>query len=190
MTPAGALKDIFSFNSKATDPKEPYAGLVQATDGNFYGATLAGGIGAGTLFQVTSKGNFKVIYSFDLKTGAFPQVSLFQHTTGKLYGDTNVGGTGNPCACGVLYRLGMGLGPFVSFVGPQFSGKVGKTIEILGQGFTRTTKVSFHGLPATFTVVSDTYLTAVVPAGATSGFVTIKTPGGTLTSNKIFRVTR
>jgi hypothetical protein len=37
--------------------------------------------------------------------------------------------------------------------------------------------------------VSDTYLTAAVPAGATTGSVTVTTPGGTLTSNKIFRVT-
>jgi hypothetical protein len=89
---------------------------------------------------------------------------------------------------GVAYRLSMRLGEFVSFVGPLSSGAVGKTIEILGQGLTGTTKVSFHGLPATFAVVSDTYLTAVVPVGATSGSVTVKTPSGTLTSNKVFHV--
>ena len=87
--------------------------------------------------------------------------------------------------CGVLYSLSMGLGPFVSFVPPLSSGKVGETIEILGQGFTGTTKVSFNGVSATFALVSDTYLTAVVPAGATTGPVTVTTPGGTLTSNKI-----
>ena len=37
-------------------------------------------------------------------------------------------------------------------------------------------------------VVSDTYLTAVVPAGATTGSVIVTTPGGMLTSNKLFRV--
>jgi hypothetical protein len=84
--------------------------------------------------------------------------------------------------CGVLYSMDKGLGKFVSFVGPLSSGAV-------GQGLTGTTKVSFHGLPATFSVVSDTYLTAVVPAGATSGSVAVKTPSGTLTSNKVFRVT-
>jgi len=75
-------------------------------------------------------------------------------------------------------------------VGPLFEGKVGKTIEILGQGLTGTTKVSFHGVSATtFSVVSDTYLTVVVPAGATTGSVTVSTPGGKLTSNRVFRVT-
>src|SRR5262249_47261276 len=48
--------------------------------------------------------------------------------------------------------------------------------------------VSFNGVSATFTVVSDTFLTATVPAGATSGSVTVNTPGGKLTSNRVFRV--
>jgi hypothetical protein len=76
--------------------------------------------------------------------------------------------------------------PFVSLV--STAGEVGKTIEILGQGFKGTTGVSFNGTPTTFKVVSSTYLTAVVPAGATTGFVTVTTPKGQLTSNKKFRV--
>jgi hypothetical protein len=145
------------------------------------------------LFQITSTGKYKVLVNLTNTTGKYPganpQVALYQHTNGTFYGDTDGGGTGKLCFCGVLYSLGMKLGPFVSFVGPLFEGKVGKTIEILGQGFTGTSKVSFHGVAATFTVVSDTYLTAVVPSAATTGSVTVTTPGGTLTSNKIFRVT-
>jgi hypothetical protein len=68
------------------------------------------------------------------------------------------------------------------------SGKVGKTIEILGQGFKGTTGVSFNGTRATFKGVSSTYLTAKVPSGATTGFVTVTTPKGKLTNNKKFRV--
>jgi hypothetical protein len=83
----------------------------------------------------------------------------------------------------------MQLGPFVSFVPSLSSGKVGKTIQILGLGFTGTTNVSFNGVSVTFAVVSDTYLTAVVRSGATTSCMTVTTPGGTLTSNKIFRVT-
>jgi hypothetical protein len=67
------------------------------------------------------------------------------------------------------------------------SGKVGSTIGILGQGFIGTTDVSVNGTAATFTVVSDTYLSAKVPDGATTGFVTVTTPSGTLTSSQIFR---
>jgi hypothetical protein len=65
---------------------------------------------------------------------------------------------------------------------------VGQTGPILGQGFIGTTSVMVNGTPATFTVVSDTYLRATVPVGATSGYVTVTTPSGTLTSNKPFIV--
>jgi uncharacterized repeat protein (TIGR03803 family) len=192
MTPAGALTILHSFSEGDGLGLHPLAGLVQATDGKFYGAA-ANNTSSGVLFQITSTGKYRVLLNFTNVTGKYPganpQVSLFQHTSGTLYGDTYGGGTGKLCFCGVLYSLGMKLGPFVSFVGPLFEGKVGKTIEILGQGFTGATKVSFHGVSATFTVVSDTYLTAVVPAGATTGSVTVTTSGGTLTGNKIFRVT-
>jgi uncharacterized protein (TIGR03437 family) len=80
----------------------------------------------------------------------------------------------------------MGLGPFVAFV--HDSGKAGQTGGILGQGFTGTTRVSFNGTPATFTVVSDTLIKATVPAGATTGYVTVATPSGPLTSNVPFNV--
>jgi uncharacterized protein (TIGR03437 family) len=50
------------------------------------------------------------------------------------------------------------------------------------------TSVSFNGTSATFTVVSATEITTAVPTGATTGFVTVTTPGGTLSSNVIFGV--
>lgn len=101
-----------------------------------------------------------------------------------------VGGTGDvSCgagSCGVIYSLNIGATPFVSLVFP--AGKVGKTAEILGQGFSGATAVLFNGTQASFKVVSDTFLTATVPSGATSGPVTVTTSGGTLTSNRNFYV--
>jgi len=97
-------------------------------------------------------------------------------TQGALYGYGNV------------YSLDMGLGPFVTFV--QAAGKVGQTGGILGQGFTGTTNVSLNGISASFTVVSDTFIRATVPLGATTGYVTVTTPSGTLTSNVPFHVIR
>ena len=62
--------------------------------------------------------------------------------------------------------------------------------QILGQGLTGTTSVTFNGVPETsFKVVTDTYMTAVVPSGATTGKVVVTTLGGTLTSNVNFRIT-
>ncbi len=170
----------------------PYAGLVQATDGFFYGNTYQGGTKSdGAVFRINANGQLSSLHDFDATTGAIPEVTLLQHTNGILYGDTVQGGTSIPACgnlgCGVFYRWNAGLKPFVSLV--STSGKIGKIIEILGQGFTGTTGVSFNGVAATFKVVSATYLTAVVPTGATTGSVTVATPGGTLTSNKTFRVT-
>ncbi len=103
---------------------------------------------------------------------------------GILYGDTSNGGTSND---GVFFSLKVpGLTPFVSLL--PYSGKVGATIEFLGQGFTSTSTVSFNGTAVKPTSVSGTYLTAAVPSGATTGFVTVTTSSGTLKSNKIFRV--
>jgi len=86
-----------------------------------------------------------------------------------------------------VYTLDMGLAPFVAFVRP--SGRVGQLTEILGQGLTGTTSVTFNGLPATtFTLVRDTYMTAIVPSGGTTGKVLVTTPGGALTSNVNFRI--
>jgi hypothetical protein len=80
------------------------------------------------------------------------------------------------------------LPAFVSLL--NFSGKVGTTIEFLGQGFVKgKTTVSFNGTAATPSVVSSTYLTAAIPSGATTGAVTVTTSGVKLAGNKIFRVT-
>ncbi len=159
---------------------------MQATDGNIYGANnLAGGAGWGVLFRIDPQGGFTTLHDFDWGSGASPQDTLLQHTSGMLYGETAVGGINND-GRGTFYSFDVGLGPFVSFL--PAAGASDKTVEFLGQGFQGTTSVSFNGTPAVFQVVTDTYLTAVVPVGATAGFVTVTTPKGILTSNKEFRI--
>ena len=186
LTPQGAITVLHNFADPnyANDGSAPEAGLVQATDGNFYGVTNAGGTtGNGVIFQITPAGVYSILYNFDGTHGATPWATPMQHTDGKIYGLTAYGGIDSQ---GVVYSLDMGLGPFVSLV--STSGKVGKTIEILGQGFTGTTAVSFNGTAATFSVISDTYLRATVPSGMTTGSITVTTPGGILTSSKSFQV--
>jgi hypothetical protein len=68
----------------------------------------------------------------------------------------------------------------VSFSPP--SGPVGTPVTITGTGLTQTTQVTFNGTVASFTVNSDTQVTANVPTGATTGKIAITTPGGTATS--------
>jgi uncharacterized repeat protein (TIGR03803 family) len=186
ITTTGRFTVLHIFEGGA-DGEAPQTALVQATDGNFYGVTLGGGqSNMGTIYKITSEGTYSVIYSFDNATGAYPSAAPIQHTDGKLYGFAGEGGAFN---YGTLYSLDLGLGPFASLVSP--SGKIGKPIGILGQGFTGTTGVSFNGKAAQkFRAVSDTYLTAVVPSGAVTGFVTVATPGGKLKSSKKFQVVR
>ena len=167
--------------------------MVQASDGNFYGTTEFGGditcnppLGCGTIFQITPEGTLTTLHNFESFDGANGS-GLFQATDGILYGTSNGGilSCAPPYGCGTVFSLDTGLGPFVAFV--RAAGKVGQTGGILGQGFTETTSVSLNGIPANFTVVSDTYIKATVPAGATTGYVTVATPTGVLTSNVPFR---
>jgi uncharacterized repeat protein (TIGR03803 family) len=184
VTPRGKFTLLHIFRG-GSDGDSPDAALLQATDGNFYGIGGAGGqYNAGVIYKITARGTYSVIYSFNGTDGLAPESALVQHTNGKLYGVTLEGGSYN---YGTFFSVDLGLGPFVSLM--STSGKVGKLVEILGQGFTGAAGVSFNGESAKFKVVSDTYLTATVPPGATTGFVTVATPGGKLKSNKEFRVT-
>jgi uncharacterized repeat protein (TIGR03803 family) len=184
---SGAVSILYNFRGflgGASDGSTPFGGLVQATDGKLYGSTIAGGTqNVGTLFQIGTGGAYKLLYNFTNK-GSSPSAAPFQHTNGLLYGTTSQGGS---LGFGVVYGLGMKLAPFVALV--SYVGKAGGSVQILGQGFTGSTGVTFNGVSAaSFSVLSDTYMTAVVPSGATTGFVAVTTPGGTLTSNKKFRI--
>jgi uncharacterized repeat protein (TIGR03803 family) len=191
ITTAGQITVLHNFK-QGTDGGYPFAGLIQATDGNFYGTAYDGGTKTwGTVYRIspTKPYPFKTLYNFDLETGGFPETTLIQHTNGIIYGDTELGGTGaaGPCtkhACGVIFSVDIGAAPFVTLVTP--AAKVGTSIDVLGQDFKTATKVTFNGVSASFTVLTETHLAAIVPADATAGKVTVETTSGALTSNKDF----
>jgi uncharacterized repeat protein (TIGR03803 family) len=100
ITPDGALTTLYSFCSQSgcADGRYPYAGLVQANDGNLYGTTLLGGAnGKGMVFRITPSGTLTTLYSFCPESGctdgANPGAGLIQATNGDLYGTTTGGGT-------------------------------------------------------------------------------------------------
>lgn len=78
--PAQTFTVLHSFDG--TDGGNPLEGLVQATDGNFYGTTLNGGApGPGTVFKITPSGTLTTLYTFCSQ--GYPcrvRVSLFQKT--------------------------------------------------------------------------------------------------------------
>lgn len=185
LTAAKKLTTLYSFNNSGSTPDgvQPYAGLIQASDGIFYGVTARGGTnGAGTLFKITSAGIYSKLYDFVAITGSFPSATLRQHTNGKLYGEaTSGGGFGH----GALYSFDLGLAPFI-LVQPT-SGLVSQPVSIMGQGLLGTTSVKFNLTNASANLFSDTYVTTSVPLGATTGAVKVTIPGHTLKSGK-FRV--
>ena len=184
LTPTGAYKILHNFTG-TPDGTNPPVGLVQGSDNFLYGVTSAGGAsGHGTFFKLNTTGTtYSVIHDFDGKTsGGAPLSAPTIHTNGIIYGWASVGP-----AEGCFYSMNVGLKPFASLVVLN-AGKVGTKVGILGQGFSTATSVKFGNGPGTFTVVSDTYMTAAPAAGATTGKVTIVESGGNLVSAQKFKV--
>ncbi|HEY7417487.1 MAG TPA: choice-of-anchor tandem repeat GloVer-containing protein [Ktedonobacteraceae bacterium] len=117
ITAAGQLTTLYSFCSKSgcADGVYPYARLVQATDGNFYGTTTYGGgiagtncsvLGCGTVFQITAAGQLTTLYRFcsqaNCTDGFFPEAGLVQGIDGNLYGTTRAGGANN---AGTVFQI-------------------------------------------------------------------------------------
>ena len=87
-TPSFQILHVFS--GSATDGSQPAAGLLQASDGNFYGTTQYGGANNdGTVFRITAEGVFTLLHSFDGSDGNTPTGALLQADGGELYGTTS-----------------------------------------------------------------------------------------------------
>ncbi len=91
ITPNGTLTTLHSFGGG--DGAYPEAGLVQASDGNFYGTTEFGGVNNyGTVFKITPNGTLTTLHSFGGGDGAYPEAGLVQASDGNFYGTTTRGG--------------------------------------------------------------------------------------------------
>lgn len=102
LTLGGAMTTIYSFcsQSQCLDGSLPDAGLVQSTDGNFYGTTFWGGAqNQGTVFKMTPSGSLTTLYSFcslaKCADGGNPHAGLLQANDGNFYGTTSGGGLTN-----------------------------------------------------------------------------------------------
>jgi uncharacterized repeat protein (TIGR03803 family) len=112
ITPSGMLTTLYSFCSQpnCTDGSQPYAGLVQAADGNFYGAARFGGSygiddycgpGCGTVFKITPNGSLTTLHWFAGPDGENPSAGMVQGIDGNFYGTAGGGSNG----AGIVFRL-------------------------------------------------------------------------------------
>ena len=95
ITSAGSLTTLHSFTGSSGEGASPLAGLVQGSDGNFYGTTALGGTHyLGTLFKITPAGSLTTLYSLSGSPGegASPVAALVQGSDGNFYGTTGLGG--------------------------------------------------------------------------------------------------
>jgi uncharacterized repeat protein (TIGR03803 family) len=95
LTPAGAETVLHSFAGAPGDGDSPLAGLLQGSDGNFYGTTVRGGAnGLGSIFKLTPAGVETVLYSFAPGGDAnSPDGTLIEGSDGSFYGVSSGGGT-------------------------------------------------------------------------------------------------
>lgn len=127
LTPSGTLTTLYSFCSKGDanihdclDGVDPGAGLIEGSDGNFYGTTNAGGefgveTNGGTAFMITPSGAFTSLYSFcsrenpnsitDCLDGAHPDAGVIEGSDRNLYGITAVGGVNGDFGAGTVFKL-------------------------------------------------------------------------------------
>lgn len=192
ITLAGSLTTIYSFCAQESRGRciyggSPSTGLVEGTDGSFYGTTDSGGsYNFGTVFKISPQGKLDTLWSFGSPDGlSINPGGLVQGSDGSFYGATYGGGKSGD---GAVFDVSVGLAPFVE---TQTSfGKVGWSVVILGTNLTGATSVTFNGTAAAFTVSSSSEITATVPVGATTGYIVVTTSSGPLTSNKKFRIVK
>lgn len=124
LTPSGQLTTLYSFCAQAlcADGGDSEAGLVQATNGNFYGTTFGGGSGdLGTVFEITASGKLTTLHDFNGTDGYGPRAGLVQAANGNFYGTTLFGGTGGK---GTLFEITAAgkLTTLHNFAGPPTDG--------------------------------------------------------------------
>jgi uncharacterized repeat protein (TIGR03803 family) len=101
ITTAGVLTTLYSFDGDSSG--FPYASLLLAKDGNFYGTSTYTDKNDGTIFRMTPDGSVKVLYTFlCCASGSDPESPLVQDSAGILYGTTLGGGIQNG---GTAFRI-------------------------------------------------------------------------------------
>jgi uncharacterized repeat protein (TIGR03803 family) len=181
ISPSGSLTTLYPFSGSPTDGYWPRAGLVQGSDGNFYGTTSYGGTyGAGIVFRISSSGSCTNVYSFGggFGDGSVPTGMLIQGIDGNLYGTTVYGGTSTNCngGCGTVFKLAIG-GACTYTLNTT-------SATLAAKGGSKNVSVKVKGTDCAWTAVSnDPFITITSGSNYTgSGKVIYTFPGNTNTT--------
>ncbi len=163
--------------------------LLEGSDGKIYGSTLGalGQGGSSELFSVTKSGEFTLLHTMSITADGACGCSMVQADDGMIYGTATGGGITNG---GTIFALDVGLpkpAPRPQIFNPK-SGAPGTKVLIWGAQLL-TPSVTFNGVPAAeVTSSGPNYVWATVPAGASTGPITVTTPGGSVTTQASFTV--
>ncbi len=202
ITPNGSLTTLSSF--AGTDQVGPQAGLIQGSDGNFYGTTAYGGSShIGAVFKMLSDGSLTTFCSFSGADGQWPSAGLIQGSDGNFYGMTSYGGSSNSGTVFKITPSGLlttlcsftgtnGTGPHAgliqgsdgNFYGTTDgggSGSFGTVFNITSSG-SLTTLCSFNG-------ANGSYPHAGLIQGSDGNFYGTTHNGGSSSSGTVFKMT-
>ncbi len=213
ITPEGAYKNLYLYPLVCSNCGQPEAPLLLSTNGTFYSTTEQGGIGVGSFYSLND-GYSPFISLVNVTSGAegaqvgilgqgFSSKSVVEFggtkatttkltgttyilatvPTGALTGDITVTTGSTVLSTTASYKI---TPTYKSFTPPN--GPVGTVVTFNGTGLAQTTKVTIDKISTSFTVVSDSEITAAVPAGAATGKIVVTTKGGSVTSSTNFTV--
>jgi hypothetical protein len=140
--------------------------LVTLTGGSFEGLTSVRFNGLPAAFTINSPSQVQATVPVGATTGPI--------TVGNACGNGTTG----------VDFIVPSLSPRITAFAPTIA-TIGTEVTITGYNFTGATLVSFHGVPAVFTLLSDTQILATVPAGATTGTIAVTNPSGTGTTGTV-----
>ena len=144
------------------NPANP-SGLIQGSDGNFYGTTGQNGAsGAGTVFKMDASGTVTTLHSFTGPDGVRPLAALVQGSDGNFYGATTFGGASG---LGTVFKI-TPTGTFTSlhsFAGPDGkSPQFGRWIQASDGNFYGTTiQGGAHNVGTVFKITPTGTLTTL-----------------------------
>jgi|HubBroStandDraft_1064217.scaffolds.fasta_scaffold03550_2 uncharacterized repeat protein (TIGR03803 family) len=178
MTPGGTLTTLYNFcpQTLCTDGAAPVGGLVQDTNGYFYGTTLGGGANEfyGTVFKIVGN-TLTTLYSFcpppyTCTDGESPSASLLQASDGNLYGTTVEGGA---YGYGTIFKItpSGGLTTFHSFNDADGYQPYGTLIQATDGNFYGTTSLGgANGYGTVFKITLGGMLTTLHSFNLTDGY--------------------